>query len=174
MVPPPHSVTIDGKTDDWDLSAGLFACGDVEAAASTYAVWLHAMWDADNLYVLARWVDPTPMNNPGSVKGDYGFKGDCLQFRVVTAADVTADAVGRMSGKDPDAATMRTTHATCWRDRDGADLIDLAYGRTFKEGGIKNAKEQGARQAFAATADGKGYVQEIAIPWKLLTKEGQG
>ena len=56
MLPPPQTVTVDGKVDDWDLSAGLFACADVESAASTYAVWLHAMWDAASIVaVWLRW-----------------------------------------------------------------------------------------------------------------------
>jgi hypothetical protein len=70
---------------DWDLTGGIFACGDVENSASSYGVWFHALYDSERLYLLARWVDKTPMNNPGSSKGDYGFRGDCLQFRTITA-----------------------------------------------------------------------------------------
>ena len=32
------------------------------------------------------WNDPTPLSNRGSIRGDYGFAGDCLQFRTITAA----------------------------------------------------------------------------------------
>ena len=174
ILPAPGKVTVDGKADDWDLTGGIFACGDVENAAGKYGVWLHAMYDADNLYVLARWVDPTPMDNPGSVKGDYGFRGDCLQVRFVTAPDVTARDVVTADQNANDAADARTTHATCWRDRDGLDVIDLEYGRRFNEGKVKDAKGQGAAQAFLENADKKGYVQEIALPWKLLTKPGVG
>src|SRR5436190_21461775 len=85
VLPAPGKVTIDGKADDWDLSGGLFASGDVENARDKFALWFHAMHDSDNLYLLARWNDPTPMNHPGSSKGDYGFQGDCLQVRIVTA-----------------------------------------------------------------------------------------
>ena len=53
-------------------------------------------------------------------------------------------------------------------------MVELAYGKRFNEGQIKDAKQQGARQAFVINPDGKGYVQEIAIPWKLLTRTGQG
>ena len=31
------------------------------------------MYDSQNLYLLARWIDPTPMNNPGVTSGDMGF-----------------------------------------------------------------------------------------------------
>ena len=172
VLPAPSQVKIDGKFDEWNLAASIFACGDVENSASTYAVWFSAMYDRDNLYLLARWVDATPMNNPGSVKGDYGFRGDCLQLRVTTAPDVTAPEVTSTDQKAKDAPTMRTTHLTCWRDRDGLDVIDVAYGRHFDEGGLKDAKKEGAAQAFLGTPNGKGYTQEIAIPWKLLSKPG--
>ena len=51
-------------------------------------------------------------------------------------------------------------------------MIDIAYGRRFNEGGLKDAKTEGAQQAFLKNDDGKGYTQEIAIPWKLLKKDG--
>ena len=172
VLPAPGPVKVDGKTGDWDLSGGLFACGDVENAAGSFGVWFQAMYDAKRLYLLARWVDKTPMNNPGSSKGDYGFRGDCLQVRIITAPDVTVPAVARPGRDDNDAPKARTTHLTCWRDKDGLDVIDAAYGRRFNEGGLKNAKDKGAEQAFREWPDHKGYTQEIAIPWALLTKPG--
>ena len=30
VLPTPGPVTIDGRYDDWDLSGGIFVCGDVE------------------------------------------------------------------------------------------------------------------------------------------------
>ena len=72
-------ITIDGKTDDWDLSGGIFACDNTEQMRDRYAIWFHLMYDADNLYVLAHFVDETPMNNPGQTAGDYGFAGDSVQ-----------------------------------------------------------------------------------------------
>jgi len=156
ILPAPGPVVVDGKCDDWDLSGGLFACSDVENERQKMAVWLHAMHDKDHLYLLARWIDETPMNNPGSSKGDYGFSGDCLQFRIITA---------------PDTPQERTSHWTCWIDRDHIDVMDVAYGKKFNEGSLRNAKSKGAQQAFRLDADGKGYAQEIAIPWSLLAKE---
>ena len=38
---------------------------------------------------------------------------------------------------------------------------------------LTNALEHGAQQAFAVNTDGKGYVQEMAIPWKMLTEDGK-
>ncbi len=174
FLPTPGPVVIDGKFDDWDLSAGVFACGDVENARDKFAVWIHGMYDAEKLYLLARWVDQTPMNNPGSSKGDYGFRGDCLQFRFVTATDVVGGAVAGLNrhrtDKDPEG--VRVSHWDCWIDRDGIDVLGGSYGVAFKEGGTGDAKAKGGAQAFRRHDDGLGYTQEIAIPWSLLTREG--
>ncbi len=158
VLPAPGKVTVDGRTDDWDLTGGILVCGDVETARDKVSVWFHAMYDAQNLYLLARWNDPAPLNNPGVTSGDMGFQGDCLQVRVIAAADTPQE---------------RTAHLTAWRGRDGKDVIDLVWGRQFDQGALKDAKTKGAQQAFSVNADGKGYVQEISIPWALLTKDGQ-
>ncbi len=156
ILPASAKPNIDGKLNDWDLTGGVYACGDVEHQRTVSAVWLHAMYDADNLYLAAHWVDATPMNNPGSVKGSYGFNGDCLQVRVLTAFETPNE---------------RVSHWNLWRDHDGLDAMTAEYGRKFKDGAV-NGKTNGASQAFLADSDGKGYVQEIAIPWKILAKEG--
>ncbi len=159
VLPAPAKMVIDGKVDDWDLSAGIFACDDTEVQRDHYAVWLHAQFDAENLYLLARWNDDTPLNNPGQTIADYGFAGDSLQFRTITA---------------PGTPQERGQHFTAWRGRDGADVMKIEQGKDFKEGVVEDAKKTGgAQQAFAVDADGKGYVQELAIPWKLLTRDGQ-
>ena len=158
VLPAPGKVVVDGKTDDWDLSGGVLVCSDVENLRGQLACWFHLMHGRDGLYILARWTDHTPLNNPGSSKGDYGFAGDCLQVRVVTAP----------GQKDRE----RTAHLTAWRDRDGIDVVDVAYGKKFDQGGLKDAQAKGAVQEFQKNPDAKGYVQEIFMPWPLLCREG--
>ena len=51
-------------------------------------------------------------------------------------------------------------------------MIFVERGRDFQGGTLKDAKAHGARQAFPQNTDKKGYVQEIALPWKLLTRDG--
>ncbi len=104
---------VDGKVDDWDLSAGIFACDDVEEQREYFGVWLHAQYDAENLYVLARWIDETPLNNPGQSIADYGFAGDSLQFRTLTAAGTPQE---------------RGQHFTAWKGHEGADVIKVEQG----------------------------------------------
>ena len=157
-LPAPGTVKIDGNADDWDLSGGVFACDNVEEGRDQYAVWLHTMYDSENLYILAHFIDPTPYNNPGQPGADYGFQGDCLQFRTLTRQGTPQE---------------RGNHFTAWRGRDGTDVVQVQLGRRFKDGEIADAKKtNGVKQAFAADKDGKGYNQELAIPWKLLTSDG--
>ena len=158
VLPAPGKVTVDGKFDDWDLSGGIFICDDPETQRDRYAVWFYAMYDAENFYVLARWIDETPLNNPGVTMADHGFQGDCLQFRIATA---------------PDSPDERCLHLTCWKGKDQKDVIKAEIGKRFDGGVVQDLKKEGAQQAFTINADGKGYVQEIALPWKLLTKDGQ-
>lgn len=153
VLPAPGKVVIDGKVADWDLTGGIFACGDAENGREKMGVWFHVMYDEENVYLLARWKDQTPMNNPGSTKGDYGFNGDCLQFRVITG-DGTPNE--------------QTSHWTSWRDREGLDSIGCDYGKNFDKGGGGDVKKKGVSQTFVLDEDGKGYSQEIVIPWKLL------
>src|SRR5947209_4749554 len=108
VLPAPGKVVVDGKADDWDLTGGLFACGEVEHLRDQFSVWVHAMYDADNLYVLARWKDPTPLNNPEAA-GGHPFNGDCLQLRFILF---------------PTTADQTVTWWNCWRDRTGKSLID--------------------------------------------------
>ncbi len=175
VLPAPGQVTVDAKSDDWDLSGGIFACGDVENQRDKYGTWFHAMWDADNLYILARWMDLTPLNHPGSIRGDYGFSGDCLQFRTLTApADKLAAAATRGSPQQdpgPDHPGTRTSHITAWRDRDGLDTLKIDWGQKFNEGSVES-KEKGGKQTFAVWEDKRGYTQELSIPWELLSRDG--
>lgn len=159
VLPAATPPAIDGTAAEWDLSAGIFGCGDAENLRDKFAFWAHAAYDAENLYLLIRFVDPTPLNNPGQVEGDYGFNGDSLQFRIVVGAGL-------------DAEKGRASHWTCWRGRDGKHVMDVAYGIQFDKGAIKDAQATGAKQAFAALPDGSGYIQELAIPWKLIATDG--
>src|SRR5277367_1174087 len=162
ILPAPGPVVVDGASSDWDLSGGIFCCGDVENQRSQFGTWFHAMYDAENLYVLARFVDPTPLNNPGQVEGDNGFAGDCLQFRLIVGAGAAGSA-----------DQGRGSHWTCWRGRDGKHVMDVAYGVKFdKPGSMKDAQAKGAKQAFTVWADKQGYNQELAIPWSLIAPAG--
>lgn len=162
ILPAPGPVAVDGDTADWDLSGGLFACGEVEHLRDQFSVWLHAMHDAEYLYVLARWKDPTPLNNNATF-GGHGFNGDSLQVRFVLFPDT------------PDACA---TWWDGWRDRHGVSIV--GRGSPGKRNGfplnplpdLPNATHDGVLQAFRVDPDGQGYTQEIAIPWAMLSAKG--
>jgi hypothetical protein len=158
VLPAPGKVVVDGKYDDWDLSGSIFACGDAEHYRDKFGVWFAAMYDPENLYLLARWNDDTPLNNPGSTAGDFGWNGDCLQVRIITHYQAAAEQV---------------TVLSCWKGADGRDVVDRdTRGKTKNTPKGDDIKPLGAQQAFQVHADNKGYVQEIAVPWKLLTADG--
>ena len=159
LLPAAQPPALDGTLSGWDLSGGILACGDVENQRTNFATWMFAMYDAEYLYLLAHFIDPTPLNNPGQVEADYGFNGDCLQFRIIAGAGIDADK-------------GRASHWTCWQGRGGKHVMNVEYGVKFDQGMLKDAQVKGARQAFAADADGGGYVHVMAIPWGLLGPAG--
>ena len=164
VLPVPGPVVVDGNTADWDLSGGIFACGELEHLRDNSSVWFHAMYDSENLYILARWKDPTPLNNPESL-GGHGFNGDCLQFRFILFPDTPEKTITWWDG---------------WRDNQGRSVIERSSPGKINGApdnnlmpSLDNAAEQGVKQAFKADADGKGYAQEMAIPWKMLSPAGR-
>ena len=62
VLPAPGRVRIDGQTDDWDLSAGVWSYND-PTIVNQYSLWTHLMWDRSGVYFLARYHDPSPMQN---------------------------------------------------------------------------------------------------------------
>ena len=164
VLPSPGALMVDGDTADWDLTGGIFACGELEHLRDNSSAWCHAMYDSETLYILARWKDPTPLNNPEAL-GGHGFNGDCFQFRVILF---------------PDTAEKSITWWDGWRDNQGRSVV--ARSSPDAVNGVKdnnvmpaldNASGQGVKQAFKVDADGKGYAQEIAIPWKMLSPAGR-
>ena len=141
ILPAPGKVEIDGKFADWDLGGGVFVCGDVEHQRDQLAVWIHAMYDAENLYVLARWRDETPLSNPGLAGSDHSWNGDCLQLRII--ADPERQAAGKPI----------ICWANAWRDRAGKDAIDLDFpnknGEVLRDAIAKGAGKPARRMPMA-------------------------
>lgn len=163
-VPAPARVTVDGDLSEWDWSGRIWIFAD-SGVRNRYSVEVAAMWDAENLYLAAKWKDPTPMLN--NVDPDFnpteGWKADAIQMRVVT------DQTMWLTTWYYAPKRMPVLHLSVWknptRDKDGQDVTLLRA----KEGGTDLG--QGAEMAYKADADGKGFAQEIKIPWKLLYKQ---
>ncbi|MFA6291976.1 MAG: sugar-binding protein [Victivallales bacterium] len=159
-APAPGKVVIDGKVDDWDLSGERLMCYDVTSLKDRYSVKTSVMYDSDNFYVLLRWKDPTPMVNFYDPKTEVGqaWKADCVQLRIKTDRIASVDCWYYTKDKKPSMFIHYGAFGLKPPDPDTADLED--------------AMKAGARQAFLMDSDSKGYTQEIAIPWKLLTRDG--
>ena len=161
-VPAPGPVTIDGSLRDWDLSGQTLMCYDIETLQDIYSARVALMYDADALYVGIHWKDPKPMLNHHDphYQADKGWAADCVQLRF---------------------KTDRIAHITAWYYSDKKEpAINLDYGKSLTEafgGGSRQLFQtqgwhltDGAEMAFQKDADGKGYVQEIKLPWALITQ----
>jgi hypothetical protein len=160
-VPAPGAVTIDGKLDDWDLSGQILMCYDLENLRDVYSARVAMMHDTNAWYVAIRWKDPIPLGNSHDPRfqADKGWAGDCVQLRV---------------------KTDRISHLTAWCFAKAEEpFIHVDYGKSLGEpfgGGVKTLSrvkgwtlEAGAEMAFLKDPDGRGYVQEMKIPWPLVT-----
>ena len=162
-VPAPAKVVIDGTPDEWDRSGQILLCYDLETLKDVYSAQIAMMYDADNLYVLIDWTDATPMGNSHDPRftASKGWAGDAVQLRL---------------------KTDRISHITAWYHAPtDQPCISIDYGKSLTEpfkGGSKTLfktagwkLDEGAEMAFSKKADGKGYYQEIKLPWKLITLE---
>jgi hypothetical protein len=155
-LPAPGKVTIDGKLTDWDLSGRILICYDLSHLLQTHSVKVAAMYDRNYLYLAFHFKDPTPMVNqidPLTNPAD-GWKADAVQVRIL--------------------ANGRPMHITAWYYTNRKEpAMSIHYGmwvpKTTDFRDLNNALSAGAKEAFRKDPDGKGYVQEIAIPWKLIT-----
>ena len=159
-VPATKPVVIDGKLDEWDLSGQSLITYDVETLRDVYSAQVATAYDADNLYLSLHWKDPIPMGNSHDPRyqAGKGWAGDAVQLRI---------------------KTDKISHVTAWYYAAGGEpTIQLAYGKSLTEafggGEIQLFRtagwklQQGAEMAFLKDADGKGYVQEMKLPWKLI------
>ena len=83
VVPAPGPVVIDGKTDDWDLSAGVWSYNN-PTLVDKYSLWTHMMWDDKGVYMVARYSDLSPMQNAARGKDfQQSWRADAYQARVI-------------------------------------------------------------------------------------------
>lgn len=162
-APAPGKVVIDGKLDDWDLSGQVLMCYDIESLMDVYSTQVATMYDTENFYVSLHWVDKTPMGNSHDPRyqPDRGWAGDAVQLRIKTDRIVHVTAWYYAPRQEP----------SIWIDY-GKDLKTPFHGTTKQLTRTEGWKlSEGAEMAFVKDEDGRGYVQEIKLPWKLLTLE---
>ena len=158
-VPVPGPVTVDGRLSEWDLSGRIFICPNL-AYQDDASAWVAMMYDAQALYVGVDWTDKTPMVNnydPRTmVDQRFAFHSDSLQLHFKT--DMLRNVFGWYftKGKMP-----------------GAYAMNGLIGFHEKEIVYLDADALGITQGFQLKPDGKGYVQEMRIPWTAIVKSGR-
>ena len=162
VLPVTHPLKIDGELSDWDLSGRIWLFADMNLR-DRYSVKAAAMWDQDYLYVSAQWQDPTPMFsavNPKFNPGN-GWKSDAMQLRIKTA----------------DTVSWLTTWYYTASQQAVLDVVRWDNMRNPKQGTSKQLLigkngdpdlGKGAQLAYRQSKDGKGFVQEMRIPWAMI------
>jgi sugar lactone lactonase YvrE len=160
-VPAPAKVTVDGDLSEWDWSGRISVFAEY-SMRNRYAVEATAMWDKDYLYLGAKWKDPMPLNSTvdPAINPDEGWKADSWQMRIRTDRTLWI-TVWQFSAKK-----QSVMHFAYWKDdrseRNGVDTKMLVGAEGSADLG------EGVQMAYKADADGKGFSQEMRIPWKLL------
>lgn len=160
---PAGGVAVDGDLQEWDWSSRIWCFADIGVRAR-YSAEVAAMWDAEALYLAAKWHDPTPMHSavdPNHNPGD-GWKSDAMQMRVRTADQTTWVTTWYFTPK-----RMPVMAIDRWKEKDNSRAGTIGSRFTGAEGASDLG--QGVALAYRADPDGKGFVQEMRIPWKLLS-----
>lgn len=165
VLPASHPLKIDGDLSDWDLSGRIWLFADMNLR-DRYSVKAAAMWDKNYLYISAQWRDPTPMFsavNPQFNPGN-GWKSDAMQLRIKTA----------------DTVSWLTTWYFTAKQQAVLDVVRWDNMRNPKQGTSKQLLigkndnpdlGKGAQLAYRQTKDGKGFVQEMRVPWAMIHRK---
>ena len=163
-VPAPADVAVDGHTEDWKDCPLQFTCTDAALLRPLYSAHIAAMYDADAVYLLINWQDPTPMHNmidPSRRRArGLGWRGDSVQIRF------------RMKDK--------LTSLDCWHFRPTKEqIIYRQHGGLDENPTARGPKKlyvartpelgDGLAMAFKEKPNRRGYVQEIRVPWNVAT-----
>ncbi|HUU70510.1 MAG TPA: hypothetical protein VM186_13355, partial [Planctomycetota bacterium] len=165
VLPEPAKVTIDGDLSEWDWSGRIWVFVDRNVRVR-YSVEAAAMWDAENLYLGAKWRDPTPMYSTvdPEFNPEDGWKSDSWQMRF---------------------RTDKISHLTTWYfTPKKMPVLHGQFGKSATEpfggpGRFHVCDEQGAspgrtklgrgiEMAYKMGDDGKSFSQELKLPWNII------
>ena len=182
VMPAKGPVVIDGDLADWHPVPGFKEARHPASDDDQWAAgWM--MYDADYLYIAAHVGDPYPLRNAidPELDPELGWQGGGLQVRLSTdramgwPADGDAPSYYSVRGLEPTAADRekaknpRLAHLTMWHHaRSGKACITVAQGMNLNDLAVN---PPGVVGAFRRDADGRGYVVEYAIPWRVLHAE---
>ena len=176
---PSGPVVIDGRLDEWSRAPGFCSWlnGDRTAAESVDG---RMMYDAERLYIAARVGDPAPLRNKinPDLDPDHIWCGGAVQVRLstdraqgwpVNANDPNYYSMRQLEPDDAErqaAQNPKLAHLTIWYHAPSQrPCLMIQYGMLTGGAVMNPSRFEGA---FAHADDGRGYVLEYAIPWRLL------
>lgn len=172
-------VAIDGRLDDWNAAGTFFSTRD-GTADDEERVEGRMMFDDEHLYIAAHVGDPAPLRNviDPAMDADAAWRGGGVQVRLSTdramgwPVHANGPAYYAMRRLEPSAEERaaahnpRLSHLTMWYHAPSkAACLTITSGMLVSDLVVNPV---GFRSAFTRDADGKGYVLEYAIPWRLL------
>lgn len=170
IVPALGKVAIDGvlSPGEWDTSGRIHVYASSKKRHE-YSADFSTMWDKDNLYIGINWQDKTPMvNNVDGRGAPYdGWQSDALQLRFMTSGPGVGHGMPGYKAIHMDAfySSQRdyTSAALSYNwPMSGNAYILRGPGKAVVD------EKTGFAMTFKLREDGKGYVQEIRIPWTML------
>lgn len=174
VLPAPGEVVVDGKDDDWDLSAGIWSYND-PTLVKKYSVWTHMMYDQKGVYLLMRYNDPSPMKN--ATRGedfDKSWRADAFQGRVIFDGGTPEEHQMHINCfySSTENAPYTIVHHGGLKDKAPFDNTGPSRPDQLAKYGV-NMSAFGGKIAFRPWDDGKGYNMEVFWPWKYLRTSGQ-
>ena len=174
IVRAPGAVAIDGRLDEWVLTAPVSY--EVDPMAFDHRVRTYAMWDEEYLYLSYVVRDASPMKNAGSDPGGAFKTGDALHLYLSTDA---SPATGRTEGGPGDFHLLMTVQqgkpAVFGFRQQKAGVTDstsiTAAGGISKIGMAWMGPVRGADLVVTEGRDPQGnrnYTAEVKIPWAFF------
>lgn len=151
---PAEGLKVDGSLSEWPENAFTRISYEPHLFPRRYEVDVAWAYSEEGLYLGLRWYtggEQYNINDPASRNHGYDG-GDAIQVRFATDRIVHVDAWEFTEKKQP--------------------AMSLAYGLRLNEGKISNALAEGAKMILSPVKGG-GYLQEILLPWDLLTENGK-
>jgi hypothetical protein len=154
-MPAPAAITppaIDGTLNGWNPDSFQTAACLPGFWGDRFQCRVSTQYDAQKLYVAAHFSTHHPYSNIEPESSQLGFSGgDALQLRLDNGS--------------------KTVNLCGWFDSHNGRVALTADGKDLAKPFLLT---QGAREQFKMDADGRGCLQEIAVPWNLLFDSAPG
>ncbi len=169
IVPAPKKVVIDGKLDEWTLTAPVNYC--VDPNSFDQKVKTYAMWDDQNLYLAYEVRDSSPLKNNGSDPTSAFKTGDSMHFYLSTDKELKTK---RAEGGPSDYHVLMSVLdgkplVYCFREKKSGTEKPVIIKSPATSISIDwMGPVSDSEMAVQTAADKSGYSAEIRIPWAFF------